>query len=95
MILKWILFYLTVGIHLFVVIINILAFFILPFTWLIIEIPFWYSVFLITPIESIIIFLSFAQFTCPSTRLENILRKQLGLPTIGGFIGYYFLSRKK
>lgn len=80
--------------HFFVVIVNAIAFFVLPFTWLILNIPFWYSVLLITPIESLILYLSFNRQPCPLTLWENSCRKQLGMAPIGGFIGHYVIKQR-
>lgn len=78
-----------------IVIINLLAFFIIPFSWLVLNIPFWFSIFLVIPIESFIIFISFNTSPCPLTKLENSTRRKLGKPIIGGFIGHYLLRKKK
>lgn len=88
-----ILFPLVVGFHMLIVIINLLAFFIIPFSWLILDIPFWFSIFLIIPIESFIIYVTFDRNPCPLTRYENSIRKQLGMKPIGAFIGHYFLKK--
>ena len=93
--LKLAIFYFVVLSHFLVVIINVSAFFILPFSWLILHIPFWYTVFLITPIDSLIIYLTFDKNPCPMTRLENVLRQSLGMKKIGGFVGHYLLRKKR
>ena len=80
--------------HLTIVLINVLAFFILPFTALIVDLPFRYTVFLITPVESMILFISFARSPCPLTILENRLRRELKMKEIGGFISYYIVKQK-
>jgi hypothetical protein len=85
---------LVVIFHFLVVFANVAAFFVLPFTSLITGLPFWFTVFLILPIESLILTLTFAREPCPLTRLENRLRKKLGMREIGGFIGYYIIKRK-
>lgn len=90
----WFLFYGVVLLHLFVVAVNVMAFFLLPFSWLILDVPFWYTLFLITPIESLILTLSFSRDPCPLTRLENAIRRELGLREIGGFISYYLVKRR-
>lgn len=77
-------FKIIVAIHILVCFGNLLSFFILPF----IEPP-WISL----PCCSLIFFLSFQkEVQCPLTRLENIYRKKLGMPTINRFIGHYFIS---
>jgi hypothetical protein len=86
--------WLVVVLHLLVVIVNVFAFFILPFTWLVIDVPFWYSVFLVIPIESQIVYLAFNRSPCPLTRLENGIRKKLDMEEIGGFIGYYIIKQR-
>ena len=85
---------LVVIVHMFVVVVNFTAFFVLPFTYLILDIPFWFSILLITPIESLILFLSFNRTPCPMTLWENSIRRKLGKREIGGFIGYYIIKRK-
>lgn len=86
---------LVVILHFIVVFTNIIAFFVLPFTSLILDIPFWYSVFLVTPIESFILSVTFSREPCPLTRLENKMREKRGLPKIGGFIGHYLLRKRR
>lgn len=73
---------LIVILHLFVVIGNTVAFFIIPFLQ-----P-WYVAL---PICSLIFFLSFSRSSdCPLTRFENLIRGTLGLKQIKGFIKNYF-----
>jgi len=68
--------------HVYVVIGNLLAFFIVPFLC-----P-WYVAL---PICSLIVTLSFGRGSdCPLTRLENKIRKNIGLRQIKGFIKHYF-----
>mgnify|MGYP003352601876 CR=1 FL=1 len=68
--------------HVYVVIGNLLAFFIVPFLC-----P-WYVAL---PICSLIVTLSFGRGSdCPLTRLENKIRKNIGLRRIKGFIKHYF-----
>ena len=83
------LFKFIVTVHILVCIGNVISFFVLPF----IEPP-----WIVLPCCSLIFFLSFQkEVQCPLTRLENIYRRKLGLPTIKGFVGHYFVSplRKK
>ncbi len=72
--------------HTFVIMVNILAFFILPFTY-----PLWVWM----PLNSFILVTTFTREICPLTRVENYLRTSLGLPRIGGFIGHYFIKPVK
>lgn len=88
------LFHMVVIIHLLVVFVNCFAFFILPFTSLILNIPFWFSIFIVVPLESIILVLSFSREPCPLTRLENKLRRELGMNEIDKFIKYYIIKQK-
>lgn len=87
--------FLIVLLHFYVIVTNIIAFLVLPFatTW-ILNVPFWYTVLLITPIESIIIYLGFNRAPCPLTTWENHYRAQLGLPEVKGFISYYVVRQK-
>jgi len=66
--------------HLFVVFVNIAAFFITPFLC-----PIWIWM----PINSFIITVTFTRQVCPLTKLENYLRTSVGMPRIGGFVGHY------
>tara|TARA_Y100001951_G_scaffold84804_1_gene74409 strand:+ start:60 stop:464 length:405 start_codon:yes stop_codon:yes gene_type:complete len=80
-------FYAIVALHMFVIIGNVLAFFISPF------LAPWYEAL---PICSFILLISFSQeLKCPLTRLENSIRVKLGKKRIGGFIGHYFLRPVK
>lgn len=67
----------------------------LPFMSLMLDVPFWYSIFIMIPIQSFIISVTFNSTPCPLTKAENALRKQLGLKPIGGFIGHYLLRKKR
>jgi hypothetical protein len=81
------LFFVVVGLHIFIVLGNILAFFIAPF------LAPWYEAL---PICSFVLLISFSQeLKCPLTRLENWIRVKLGKKRIGGFIGHYFLKPVK
>lgn len=73
--------------HVGVVVGNCIAFFTLPL------IAPWY---IALPLCSFIGLLSTSnELKCPLTKLENVLRKELGLKQIGGFIGHYFLKGGK
>ena len=74
---------LVVGLHMVVVVINIAAFFVLPFLH-----PIWVWM----PVNSFIITVTFTREVCPLTRLENYLRTSLGMRRIGGFIGHYVVK---
>ncbi len=70
--------------HGYIVVANVLAFFVLPF------LTDWY---IAVPCMSSILFLMFARgVSCPLTDLENFLRQRLGLKRIGGFVGHYFIK---
>tara|TARA_R110002020_G_scaffold233314_1_gene445131 strand:+ start:120 stop:608 length:489 start_codon:yes stop_codon:yes gene_type:complete len=81
--LKRVLLYLIVLFHMFVITINIVAFFVLPFLY-----PLWVWM----PINSFILTVTFTREICPLTRLENKLRTSLGMSRIGGFIGHYLIK---
>jgi hypothetical protein len=86
---------LVVLLHFYIVIVNCIAFLVLPIvtTW-VLNIPFWYTILLITPIESVIIYLAFNRAPCPLTNLENRYRSQLNMPEVKGFISYYLVRQK-
>ena len=70
--------------HGYIVVANVLAFFVLPF------LTDWY---IAVPCMSSILFLMFARgVSFPLTDLENFLRQRLGLKRIGGFVGHYFIK---
>lgn len=73
----------TITLHMLVVIINMVAFFVLPFTY-----PFYIWI----PLNSFILITIFSRQLCPATRLENYFRQKVGMPTIGGFIGHYIFQ---
>ena len=82
-------FYFLVVFHMLVVLGNFLSFFVTPM------LAPWYEAL---PICSFILLISFSrELKCPLTRLENYLRKKLGMKKIGGFIGHYLIrpTRKK
>jgi len=81
--LKKCLLYLTILFHAFVIIVNIAAFFILPF---------YYPLYVWMPLNSFILTVTFTREICPLTRLENKLRTSLGMSRIGGFLGHYFIK---
>ena len=72
--------YSTVAFHSFVIVVNIIAFFVLPFMY-----PLWVWM----PLNSFLLTVTFTREICPLTRLENSIRTSLDLPRIGGFIGHY------
>ena len=72
--------------HAFVIMVNILAFFILPF---------YYPLWVWMPLNSFILTVTFTREICPLTRLENYLRTSLGMSRVGGFIGHYFAKPVK
>ena len=81
--LKQALLYFVIVFHMFVIFINIGAFFLLPFL---------YPVWVWMPVNSFILTVTFTREVCPLTRLENYLRTSLGMPRIGGFIGHYIVK---
>jgi hypothetical protein len=84
--LKYALLYLIVSFHMFVIGVNLTAFFVLPFLY-----PLWVWM----PMNSFILTVTFTREVCPLTRVENYLRTSLGLNRIGGFIGHYFVKPPK
>ena len=85
--------YSLITFHCFVVTVNIVAFFILPFL---------YPLLVWMPLNSFILTVTFTREICPLTRLENYIRTSLDMPRIGGFLGHYavrpvksFLKRKE
>jgi len=74
--------YTLIVFHTFVIIVNIAAFFILPFM---------YPLYVWMPLNSFILVTTFTREICPLTRLENKLRTSLGMSRIGGFIGHYIV----
>lgn len=70
--------------HSYIVVANVLAFFVVPF------VEPWYVA---VPIMSVVLLLVFSKvLDCPLTNLENHLRKKLGMKRIGGFVGHYFIK---
>jgi hypothetical protein len=69
--------------HAFVIIVNIAAFFVLPF---------YYPLWVWMPVCSFILTVTFTREICPLTRVENYIRTSLGMSRIGGFIGHYFVK---
>lgn len=78
--------YSIVSFHMFIIVVNIMAFFVLPFMY-----PLWMWV----PVNSFILTVTFTREVCPLTRLENYLRTSLGMSRIGGFIGHYLVKPVK
>ena len=82
----WYMLYLTVTLHMFVVIGNAVSFAVLPFVE-----PAWVAL----PLMSFILFVSCGPgHSCPLTRVENKIRRELGLIEIRGFIGHYILKKR-
>ena len=73
----------VIGLHLFVVIGNFIAFFVVPF------VEPWYVAL---PICSVVFFLTFGRFECPLTRLENKIRRKLDMEEIRGFVKHYIVK---
>ena len=74
----------VIALHLSVVVINCVAFFVLPFL---------YSPWIWVPLNSFILTVTFAPpGACPLTRFENKLRQRLDLPRIGGVLGHYIVK---
>lgn len=72
---------LLVTLHMSVVAGNVAAFFVLPF-----KTP-W---FVALPLCSFIVWVTFVhEVQCPLTRLENLVRRRLGIQPISGFLSYY------
>jgi len=84
--LKKCLLYFTILFHAFVIVVNIAAFFILPF---------YYPLWIWMPLNSFILTVTFTREICPLTRLENSIRTSLGMSRIGGFLGHYFVKPVK
>ena len=78
--------YSLVTFHYFVITVNIVAFFILPFL---------YPLLVWMPLNSFILTVTFTREICPLTRLENYIRTSLGMPRIGGFLGHYVVRPVK
>lgn len=84
----------VVTLHILVCIVNTVAFLVLPFTWLIMGWPFWYTVLLVVPVMSALMRVAFDREQCPLTKWENALRRKLGMREVGGFVSYYFIKRR-
>jgi len=84
--LKKISLYSLITLHYFVITVNIVAFFVLPFL---------YPLFIWMPVNSFILTVTFTREICPLTRLENYIRTSLGMPRIGGFLGHYMVRPVK
>ncbi|NBQ68602.1 MAG: DUF2784 family protein [Nitrosomonadaceae bacterium] len=81
--LLYLLLLLVIGGHWVVVMMNVAAFILLPFV-----VP-WYVA---SPLMSFIALITTTKVNCPLTRLENCIRKQLGLRLISTFIGHYLVK---
>lgn len=68
--------------HALVIVGNIVSIFVLPFCA-----P-WYVAL---PIISLLINLMFGPTDCPLTRLENRVRRRVGMKEIKYFVGHYFI----
>jgi len=82
----WTAFYSLVVLHIILVLMVIISFFVLPF------LSPWY---IAVPCMTFIWFFSTTKVDCQLTNLENVMRKKLGLKRIGGFVGHYFLKPVK
>lgn len=69
--------------HLAVVLGNLAAFFVLPF-----YAP-WYVAL---PLMSFVVWVTFVRIMCPLTKVENRLRRPLGLRPVKGFVGHYLFK---
>lgn len=79
-----ILFRLTVLVHFIYLAGNVCAFFYLP---LVVD---WY---IFIPLQSFIVNLAFSTvWDCQLTKLENLLRKKTGRPTINKFVKHYIIK---
>ena len=78
--------YSVITFHYFVVTVNIVAFFVLPFL---------YPLLVWMPLNSFILTVTFTREICPLTRLENYIRTSLDMPRIGGFLGHYLVRPVK
>ena len=78
--------YSVITFHYFVVTVNIIAFFVLPFL---------YPLLVWMPLNSFILTVTFTREICPLTRLENYIRTSLDMPRIGGFLGHYLVRPVK
>lgn len=74
--------YVVVTIHLSVIFGNLLAMTVLPF------ITPWY---IYLPLVSLLVNLLFAPVPCPLTRMENKIRRKLGMKEIRYFVGHYVI----
>lgn len=82
----WTAFYSLVILHIILVVMVIVSFFVLPF------LSPWY---IAIPCMTFIWFFSTTQVDCQLTNLENFMRKKLGMKRIGGFVGHYFVKPVK
>lgn len=76
--------YVLIVFHMIIVLMNLSAFFVLPFF------EQWY---IALPIMTLIFNISFAKWwKCPLTDLENKIRKDLHMQEIRGFVGHYLIK---
>src|SRR6185436_21164928 len=80
--LLWLLLAAVIVFHVLMIVVNVAAAFVLPFTE-----P-WHVA---APLASFVVWITFDRGVCPLTRLENCVRRRLGLPEVFGFIGHYFV----
>ena len=69
--------------HFAVIFGNLAACFVLP-----LEQP-WYVAL---PLVALVVNLTFSPIICPLTKLENVLRRQLGMKEIRGFVKHYIIN---
>ncbi len=80
---KYGLLFFVIAFHFFVVIINLISFFILPFLE---------PLYVAVPCMSAIVMLSTLKtYVCPLTALENSIRESLSLPIVHGWMGHYLV----
>lgn len=80
----WTILYSIITFHMSIILFNLLAMFVVIFLA-----PWYVSL----PIASLIVNMTFSPLSCPLTRLEDSVRRKLGLPTIRHFMKYYFIDR--
>ena len=80
----WTILYTIVTIHMSIIIFNLLACFVIVFLA-----PWYVSL----PITSLIVNMTFSPISCPLTRLEDSIRRKLGLPIVRHFMKYYIIDR--
>ena len=80
----WTILYTIVTIHMSIIIFNLLACLVIVF------LAPWY---IALPITSLIVNMTFSPISCPLTRLEDSIRRKLGLPVVRHFMKYYIIDR--